>query len=224
VPASEIDALVLDRLRALLASRQETSNALASLGLQARQLEAALERAEALAKEWPVSPPHQLRALVRSMVARVTLSSDRVDVTLGANRVGQELGAPVKPSDETGPMIVLAMAAMLRQAGQGKRLIIGEPYHNTRDAGLVEFLKEAFRTQQKLLAYTSETLNEITARTTKSKGRLTALMRVSYLAPDIVADILAGRHPPELSVKRLVRTSQDLPLDWNSQRAFLGLS
>ena len=94
----------------------------------------------------------------------------------------------------------------------------------TSDSSLVEFLKEAFAARQTLLADTSETLNEITARTTKSKGRLTALMRVSYLAPDIVSDILAGRQPPELSAKRLVRTSQDLPLDWGGQRAFLGIS
>jgi hypothetical protein len=224
VPASEIDVLVLDRLRALLASRQETSDALSSLDLAARELEAALERAQALAKEWPVLPPDQLRALTRSIVARVTLSSDRVEVTLVVTRLAHELGAPVMPNDETGRTIVLTMAAALRQAGQGKRLIIGEPYHDTRDINLVEFLKEAFATRQKLLADTSETLNEITARTTKSKGRLTALMRVSYLAPDLVAEILAGRHPPELSVKRLVRTSQDLPLDWSSQRAFLGMS
>ena len=49
-------------------------------------------------------------------------------------------------------------------------------------------------------------------------------MRVSYLAPDIVSDILAGRQPPELSVKRLVRTSQNLPLNWGNQRVFLGMS
>ena len=36
--------------------------------------------------------------------------------------------------------------------------------------------------------------------------------------------ILAGRQPPELSVKRLLRTSQDLPLDWAGQRAFLGFN
>jgi len=92
------------------------------------------------------------------------------------------------------------------------------------DASLVDFLREAFAARQKLLVDTTETLNEITARTTKSKGRLTALMRASYLAPDIVSDILAGRQPPELSVKRLMRTSQNLPLDWRSQRAFLGMS
>jgi len=49
-------------------------------------------------------------------------------------------------------------------------------------------------------------------------------LEVSYLAPDIVADILAGRRPPELSVKPLIRTSQNLPLDWRSQRAFLGMA
>ena len=92
------------------------------------------------------------------------------------------------------------------------------------DASLVDFLRETVATRQKLLVETSETLNEITSRITKSKGRLTALMRMSYLAPDIVSDILAGRQPPELSVKRLVRTSQRLPLDWGSQRAFLGMS
>ena len=56
------------------------------------------------------------------------------------------------------------------------------------------------------------------------KGRLTALMRLSYLAPDIIADILAGRQPPDLSVKLLLRISQDLPLDWPGQRTFLGFA
>ena len=78
---------------------------------------------------------------------------------------------------------MLSIAAELRRAGQGKRLVIGEPYTDISSVSLVEFLKEALATRQTLLANTSETLNEITARTTKSKGRLTALMRVSYLAP-----------------------------------------
>ena len=103
-------------------------------------------------------------------------------------------------------------------------MVIGELYQTASDASLVDVLKEAIAAREKLLADTDETLNEITERTTKSKGRLTALMRLSYLAPDIIADILAGRQPPELSVKRLLRTSQDLPLDWPGQRTFLDLA
>lgn len=61
-------------------------------------------------------------------------------------------------------------------------------------------------------------------RRKSSKGYLTALMRVFYLAPHIVADILDGRQPPELSAKRLVRTSGSLPLEWPSQREHLGFA
>ena len=71
------------------------------------------------------------------------------------------------------------------------------------------------------LADTKETLNEITARRKKSKGYLTALMRLSYLAPQIIDEILGGRQPPELSAKRLLRTSNTLPLEWSAQRAHL---
>ena len=123
-----------------------------------------------------------------------------------------------------GPTIDLSVAAELRRSGQGKRMVIGNPHQPVNDSSLVDVLKEAVAAREKLLADTDETLNEITVRTTKSKGRLTALTRLSYLAPDIVANILAGRQPPEISVKRLLRTSQDLPLDWPGQRAFLGLA
>ncbi len=134
------------------------------------------------------------------------------------------LGVAVKSDGATGDTIKLSITAELRRAGQGKRLVIGEPNVSTSDVRLIDFLKEAFAARQKLLANTSETLNEITSSTTKSKGRMTALTRVSYLAPDIVNDILAGRQPTALSVKRLGRTLQRLPLDWVRQRAFLGMN
>ena len=75
-----------------------------------------------------------------------------------------------------------------------------------------------------MLADTRESLNVITSRITKSKGPSTALMRVSYLALDIISDILAGRRPVELTSKRVLRTSQNLPLDWTEHRKFLRFS
>ena len=126
----------------------------------------------------------------------------------------------MRTEDATEATIRLAIAAELRRAGQGKRMVIGEPSGPT-NSSLVRVLQEAFSARAELLAHSNESLNAITSRITKSKGRLTALMRVSYLAPDIIEDILAGRQPPELSPKRLLRASQGLPLDWNEQRSFL---
>ena len=224
VPASEVEGLVIDRIRDLLASQNAVSNALAPLELDARELHGALERAGELSLNWIDRPPEEINALLRSFVIRVSLSLDRIDVTIGVRRLAHALGSLNACGDEAGPTIDLSMAAELRRSGQSKRMVIGEPYQAVRDTSLLDVLKEAIAARQKLLADTCETLNEITERTTKSKGRLTALMRLSYLAPEIIADILAGRQPPELSVKRLLRTSQDLPLDWGSQRPFLGFA
>lgn len=224
VPAGEVEGLVLDKVRELLGSQNVVSGAIAPLGLDARDLDATLKRATELSRNWIGMPPEEIHELLRSVVTRVTLSADRLDITIGAGRLTHALGAIVRPGIDAGRTIDLSVVAELRRSGQGKRMVIGEPYQAASDTSLVDVLKEAFAGRQKLLADTDETLNEITERTTKSKGRLSALMRLSYLAPEIIADILAGRQPPELSVKRLLRTSQDLPLDWPGQRAFLGLA
>ena len=54
-----------------------------------------------------------------------------------------------------------------------------------------------------------------------NKCRLTSLIRLSYLAPDIVRALLEGRQPIELTPTRLLRLSKDLPHDWSEQRHVL---
>jgi hypothetical protein len=46
------------------------------------------------------------------------------------------------------------------------------------------------------------------------------LLRFAYLAPDIVQEIVEGRQPRTLTVKRLL---QGIPLDWSDQRAGFGV-
>ena len=49
----------------------------------------------------------------------------------------------------------------------------------------------------------------------------TRLLRLSFLAPGIVAAILEGRQPPELTANKLMRDTR-LPLEWTAQRQRLG--
>jgi hypothetical protein len=49
---------------------------------------------------------------------------------------------------------------------------------------------------------------------------VTRLLKIAYLAPDIIEAILAGRQPHELTLAQLFRT--DIPLDWQRQREALG--
>ena len=57
-----------------------------------------------------------------------------------------------------------------------------------------------------------------------NKCRLTSLIRLSYLAPDIVRALLEGRQPIELTPTRLLRLSKGLPHDWSEQRHVLGFA
>ena len=55
-------------------------------------------------------------------------------------------------------------------------------------------------------------------------SRITSLVRLSYLGPEIVRALLAGRQPIELTPTQLLRLSKDLPHDWSEQRHVLGFA
>jgi hypothetical protein len=51
----------------------------------------------------------------------------------------------------------------------------------------------------------------------------TRLVRLTFLAPDIVAAILAGKQPAGLTANKLMADTR-LPLDWSEQRTALGFT
>lgn len=224
VPAVDVEGLVLDQILKLIGSRRRLAEALMPLGLAAEQLEHALRAADDLVTGWQSAPSKKQREWVRRIVTRVVLGLDGIELSICTSSLGELLGCRQGRFSGNQPMLVLPVAAKLRRSGKGKRLVIGEATAETIDPVLVRLIQEAFAARAVVLSDTSETLNEITARRKKSKGHLTALMRLSYLAPDIVADILDGRQPPELNAKHLQRTSGSLPLEWRSQRAHLGFA
>ena len=49
------------------------------------------------------------------------------------------------------------------------------------------------------------------------------LIRLNYLAPDIVAAILGGKQPADLTANKLMADTR-FPVDWRAQRAALGFA
>ena len=56
-----------------------------------------------------------------------------------------------------------------------------------------------------------------------STRHLNQLVRLSYLAPDIIAAIINGTQPPELTGRQIMRKN-NIPLDWPSQRIMFGFA
>jgi site-specific DNA recombinase len=222
IPAGEIEGLVMDQLRALLSSRSKVSEAVAPLDLDAGSLDLVLRRASELAQSWLTLPPVELRELVKAIVQQVAVEEDRIVVRVDRGMLAERFGANRSAGWKDANPIALSFAASLRRAGKGKRLVVESGARSEVHAGLVALLREAFSLRTALLGGSNDSIESMTQRLGKGKGYVTALVRLSYLAPDIVRDCLEGRQPVDLSPTRLLKLGKDLPLDWAEQRTHLG--
>ncbi len=78
IPAGDIEVLVLDRLRAFLASDRDLGDALSRLDLDASAVRSAMTTASQFVEAWTSLPPIKLREVVRSIVETITVDEDKV--------------------------------------------------------------------------------------------------------------------------------------------------
>ncbi len=94
---------------------------------------------------------------------------------------------------------------------------------STPDPSLSRLIARAYGIRDRLQNDTGLTLKEIASQEDVVSSYVTRLLRLSYLAPDIIAAILKGSQPAELTASRLAQL-KNLPLDWAEQRKALSLS
>ncbi|MGH8322259.1 MAG: recombinase family protein [Steroidobacteraceae bacterium] len=224
VPAGDIEGLVLDRLRVFFSSRIEVGDALAPLDLDACAFDAALRNAFKLSERWLAVPPIERKSLVRDIVERVIVAADRIEIRLSRAKVAAALEAKGRSQRPDLDPVIISIEVKLRRAGKGKRFVIENGAEAEVNSGLVTMIAEAFVIRNRLLSGSDDSIEAMSGRLGMNKCRLTSLNRLSYLAPEIVGALLAGRHPIELTPTRLLRLSKNLPHDWKEQRRFLGFA
>jgi len=89
-----------------------------------------------------------------------------------------------------------------------------------RDERLVELIADAHAARTLMLVWSERSLGQIASAEGRCRTQLSRLIRLSFLAPAIVAMILDGRQPGSLTRRRLMATA--LPLGWDEQQALLG--
>ncbi len=126
-------------------------------------------------------------------------------------KVAAALGAQALSQRPDLDPVVLSIEAKLRRAGKGKRLVIENGAEAELNAGLIAMIAEALAIRNQLLSGPDDSIEAMIERLGIARGRLTSLVRLSYLAPDIMRAILEGRQPIELTPTRLLRlTAQSI--------------
>jgi hypothetical protein len=115
----------------------------------------------------------------------------------------------------------LTIRARLKRTGREVRMVVDDGSEPANvDLVLVRLLVRAHAIRGRLLEDPSLTLKEVAAEEGVVSSYISRLIRLAFLAPDIVTSILNGRHPPQLTAYRLMDDTR-LPLDWRAQRELL---
>ena len=170
-----------------------------------------------------------LAALIKRIVVRV----ERIDLLLLPSRIAGLLrdGSPGPASASTEPVneqpVVLSVPVQLRRVGFGIKMLIDETASPGRaarpDPKLIKLIVRAHLLSNKLAESSNEHLADLARRERLTSSYFTRVLRLAYLAPDITRAILEGRHPQDLTARKLLDHSR-LPLTWVEQRRTLGFA
>ncbi len=151
----------------------------------------------------PLMGVPEQRALLLHHCAKVQLMADGLAIKLG---LGEQT-------------TTVAMPACLARRGSEVRLVISADDSSPdrqRDPVLLKLVVLARAAQHARLNGEEDGLVSH-----YSKPHLQQLLRISWLAPDILSAITEGRQPVTLTGRRLLRTA-NIPLSWQQQRELLG--
>jgi site-specific DNA recombinase len=175
----------------------------------------------------------QSRPMLAALIKRVNVRVERIDLLLLPSRIAGLLrdGSPGPASASTElekeQPVVLSVPVQLRRVGFGIKMLIDETASPGRaarpDPRLIKLIARAHLLNSKFAESKSENLMALAQCQRMTSSYFTRVLRLTFLAPDITRAILDGRHPQDLTARKLLAHSR-LPLTWLEQRRALGFA
>jgi hypothetical protein len=163
----------------------------------------------------------ETRELILSTVDRVVIHREEVEVTLNIKEAaGAATSVDVDEKNESTGTIKLPFPPA-RPRERKEIIVPGNSGTRPRriDQELILALARARSWMRALRQGEFVDTAEIARRLRLSDPHVRRLLRLTYLAPDIVESIVEGRQPRILTVKLLLK---GIPLDWADQRTAFG--
>ena len=165
----------------------------------------------------------ETRDYVRKSVTRIVVHAHEIEMVLAITTSGT---ATATLDEEKGlaPGTIAILRAPLpdsRPRARKQILIPGNSRAELRsvDQALILALARARTWLRALRSGKDENITQIAHRFDLNEAHVRRILRLAFLAPDIVEAIVEGRQPRTLTVKILLRS---IPLAWTDQRASLG--
>jgi site-specific DNA recombinase len=231
IPAGNLENLVIGRVRVFLADEGALLSAIGNAEQNGAEQKRLIARGRQISGEFPTLTPDAARSILLAIVSRIDIRPEHVEIRVYRHRLHDLLQAQSlepsladrAPASHPGDILKLKVKARLQRAGREMKLVV----HNAEDRaaadpGLLRIVARAHDFQERLIQDPDLTVPAIASQERLTIGYLSRLLRLPSLAPDIVTAIINGKHPPELSAKRLMRLALKIPTDWAEQRKLIG--
>ena len=165
----------------------------------------------------------ETRALVRDSVERVVVHGNEIEIILKAKAEGPAVECVTGDADDTAQSVLKIRLPDARPRARKEIIVPGGAGSAARriDQALILSIARARSWLRALRESEYTATSEIALRFGLGDAHVRRLLRLGFLAPDIVEAIVEGRQPRSLTVKILLR---GIPLAWSDQRTAFGFN
>jgi site-specific DNA recombinase len=229
--AGRLEALVIAAVTEFLSDRAKLRAALKTLGTYGDELDRLAARGGEAASYLQAAAPFAREPLFTALINRIEVGEEHLSIDFRAIELRRLLcweGKGVfhgRPADWalSGGRYELQVAACAISAERWPVINVSprDPQAaGRRDPDLVKLIGRARRAQQLVEQHRDLSLDELAPMLGCRPGHFSRLLRLNYLAPDIVVAIIDGSQPSSLTRDVLIKAN--LPMDWSMQRRLLG--
>ena len=205
LPAAELERKIVDLIRSIFTSTGFLAKLVENVSADMIGRHAAC--LAAVAADGDVATPLKL-------VDRIDLAPGTVQLRLDPVELAKVLD--MVPDDLNKSALAHRFAFQFRKRGVETKIVLAGRPRETDDT-LIRNIARAHAWFERIKA--GETFSDIAMTDNISKRRIQQLVGLTFLAPDIVRDVLDGQQPPGFTSEWCLR--HDLPSEWTAQRQLL---
>ncbi len=219
VAAGDLEQLIIDRLMSILNLPQRLAEILC--------VDAMTEGQTSKIREALTGSPQSTTDTLKRIIHKVIVGQE--ELTLHISKTGLAKACGLSDADcswaAKEQTYSLTFKASFRRIGSETKLIINDGQMGNkkprRDPALIKAIVRAHAWAKQLHAGKVKSLKDVGKAEGLSRGYVTDIIRLAYLAPDITEAILEGRQPATLMLKDMMRT---IPPNWADQRRLFGFT
>jgi site-specific DNA recombinase len=231
VPPGDLEALVVNRIRAFLTDPAALLHAFEGASSLCSSQGQAIESARQVGEELRIMAPDNIKSILDGLQAQATVRLDGVEIKISRRSLADLLSSETIDAQREGgdreheDALTLTAPARLKRAGREMRMVVESANEApAADPSLLKMLARAHDIQARLMQNPQLSVHDIAREGHVTPAYVFALLRLPWLAPDITTAIVNGRQRAQLNATKLMRLTARMPVGWDEQRILLGFS